>query len=258
DILVRLAARKEKIYNVIIESTGVADPAPVAQLFINNMQLQRYFSLDGVICVVDAVNFELQKQQQPETIKQLVMADLILINKTDKVTDEQIAIVDDSIRSINQTAKRVRSTHTQIPINELLKLRAYDLVTMESTLTTATFFQPTAPVSLVPTRKPQHAHESAHDIQTFGMRFSGNLDFMKFNVWFNSYVNKCGNNLYRSKGVITTSTSNKKIIFQSVHHEIDGMEGPDWGNEIRENKMVFIGKNLDEPNLKESILNCLA
>lgn len=258
DILVRLAARKEKIDHVIIESTGVADPAPVAQLFINNMQLQHFFSLDGVICVVDAVNFELQKQQQPETIKQLVMADLIVINKTDKVTDEMVATLDDSIQLINRTAKRVRSTHTQVPIGELLSLRAYDLVKMESTLATATFFQPAAPLSLAPTRTPhQHHDQSAHDIQTFSMRFKGNLNFLKFNAWFNTLVTLKGNNLYRSKGVISSSTSDKKIIFQSVHHEIDGLEGKTWGEEVRENRLVFIGKGLAEGEIRKGVLACL-
>lgn len=262
EILIKLAAKKCTIDHVIIESTGVADPAPVAQLFINNIELQQYYSLDGVICLVDAKNFDLQLKEQPEAIKQLVMADLILINKTDKVTTQEVDLTIQHIRTINALAPVERITRGNIDIEKLLCLKAYNLEEVEHTFSPVISFSPvsfspvTAPLN--PGRKhPGHTYHS-HDIQTFSMQFKGALDFLKFNAWFNTFIALKGDKLYRSKGIINSSSSDKKIIFQSVHHEIDGIEGNAWATEEQENKLVFIGKDLDEAEIRNGVLQCLS
>jgi len=260
--LIKLSAKKYTIDHVIIESTGVADPAPVAQLFMNNMELQHYYSLDGVICLVDAVNFHLQVEKQPEAIKQLTMADLILINKIDKVNAEEVDPITQYIRTINKMAQIERTTRGNKAVDKLLSLKAYNLKEVEKTFSLTNSFSPVSisPViaPLNPNRKQNvHAHAS-HDIQTFSLQFKGALDFLKFNAWFNALISQNGDKLYRSKGIIHSSTSDKKIIFQSVHHEIDGLEGKKWDTEDRENKLVFIDKDLDQAGIRNGVLQCLA
>lgn len=260
DILMRLAARKETIDHVIIESTGVADPAPVAQLFMNNMALQHYYRLNGVVCVVDAVNFHRQRQGQLEAIKQLAMADLMLINKTDKVTEEKMDLLEHELREINAQAAVIRTLYVQVEPDQVLSLRAYDLTAVEGSLDVfLSAVVPDAP-GLAPLNpsQPAHQHASDHGIQTFSMEFNATLDFLKFDNWFNLFVLLEGEKLYRTKGIIHTRTSNRKIIFQSVHFEIDSIEGDLWGEEARVNRLVFIGKGLDGEDIRKSVLQCLA
>lgn len=256
NILIKLKSTNHNIDHVLIESTGIADPAPVAQLFINNMELQQYYKLDGVICLVDAINYSTQLTHQPEAVKQLVMADQILISKVEKVTDDALVTLREKIRVINKTAWI--DLANELPVEKLLEIKAYDLQAVEKSFAPVLSFSPvqSAPLSL-PLSPHKHDHSHHHDIQTFSMQFKGGLDFMKFNNWFNFLIATQGNKLYRSKGVLNSASSNKKIIFQSVHHEIDGIEGNPWGDEPRESKIVFIGRDLDERNIRKEVLNCI-
>lgn len=256
EILIKLSAKKNKVDHVIIESTGVADPAPVAQLFINNMQLQEYYSLNGVICVVDAKNFELQLSANAEAVKQIAMADLILINKTDKVALYDIDVTRQHIRSINVNSPIQLTSHTNVNANDLLNIKAYDLNKVAKTLSLVPHFIPIIAPTLSSPVEPSRQH-TTHQIQTFSMKFKGNLDFLKFNAWLNQMIAMDGNKLYRSKGIISSSSSDKKIIFQTVHHEIDGIEGDNWDIRERENKLVFIGKELDDEKIRKGVLQCL-
>jgi G3E family GTPase len=255
DILISLKSTKYTIDHVLIESTGVADPAPVAQLFINNMELQQYYKLDGVICLVDAINYPMQVVHQPEAVKQLVMADQILISKVEKVTDDALTTLREKIRTINKTARI--DLANELPAEKLLEIKAYDLKAVEKSFAPVLSFSPvqSSMVSL-PFSPNKHDHHH-HDIQTFSMQFKGGLDFIKFNNWFNFFIATQGSKLYRSKGILHSASSNNKIIFQSVHHEIDGIEGNPWGNDPRESKMVFIGRDLDEKAIRKEVLDCI-
>ncbi len=257
EILVKLSAKKNTIDHVIIESTGVADPAPVAQLFINNMQLQEYYTLNGVICVVDAKNFELQLSAHAEAVKQIAMADLILINKTDKVALNDMDETRQHIRSINVNSPIQLTSHADINANDLLNIKAYDLCKVEKTFSLVPLFTSVVESTRFLPVQPSMQH-TVHQIQTFSMQFKGNLNFLKFNAWLNQMIATDGNKLYRSKGIISSSSSDKKVIFQTVHHEIDGLEGGEWGANERENKLVFIGKGLEEESIREGVLHCLA
>jgi len=261
DILIKLKSTKHTIDHVLIESTGVADPAPVAQLFINNMELQHYYKLDGVICLVDAIHFNQQVENQPETIKQVVMADQLLINKTDKVADDGVNLLREKLRAVNKTSRI--DLAGELPVEKLLEIRAYDLKAVEQSFTPVLSFSPVqsakASVPFAP-HKHHHDHDHHHhnhDIQTFSMQFKGGLDFTKFNNWFNFIIATQGQKLYRSKGILNSASSDKKIIFQSVHHEIDGIEGSPWGDEARESKIVFIGRGLDEKYIRKEVLDCI-
>jgi len=257
DILVKLASKKYRVDHIIIESTGVADPAPLAQLFINNMELQNYYSLDGVICLVDAKNFDFQLSEHPETTKQLAMADLILLNKIDKVGSADISRISKKVRAINQITDIELTAHAEINISKLLSLRAYDLQEIEKSIAPMFLFTPIGNVPLSPLKTTYYKHASVHNIQTFSLKFMGDINFLKFNAWLTGFVMLQGLNLYRAKGIVSSSTSDHKVIFQSVHYEIDGMEGDSWGGQPRENKMVFIGKELPEAEIRKQVLDCL-
>lgn len=258
DILIKLKSTKHTIDHVLIESTGIADPAPVAQLFISNMELQQYYKLDGVICLVDVINYPMQVEHQPEAVKQLVMADQILISKVEKTTADALVTLQEKIRVVNKTSRI--DLANELPVENLLDLKAYDLKAVEKAFTPVISFSPVQSTLVnVPFSPHKHDHGNHnHDIQTFSMQFKGALNFIKFNNYFNFLVATQGHKLYRTKGILHSDSSDKKIIFQSVHHEIDGMEGNPWGDEPRENKMVFIGHNLDEQSIRKEALDCLA
>ncbi len=255
DILIKLKSGNYQVDHVLIESTGVADPAPVAQLFINNIELQKYYQLDGVICLVDAINYSRQLELQPEAIKQLIMADQLIVTKTDKVEAATVTLLEDKLKTINKTA--ALDVVGQVSIERLLDIRAYDLMAVEKSLVSVVSFSPVLNTGAVLSpAKNLHTHHQ-HNIQTFSMRFRGALDFLKFNAWFTRLIITQGDKLYRSKGILHSASSDRKIVFQSVHHEIDGLEGSAWENELPENKIVFIGRDLDEQAIRKEVLDCI-
>ncbi|GHP04887.1 hypothetical protein PPROV_000363900 [Pycnococcus provasolii] len=244
-ILTKLTQRKKRLDAVLIETTGLADPGPVAQTFFADEDLKLKLRLDSILTVVDAKHVMLHLDEKKpegvtnESLEQVAFADRILLNKVDLVSKDELSGVRHRLKRINATAQVFETERSRAPLDKLLGLSAFDLNRI---------------VDLMPTFL---------DDATVGILADGSLDQMKLNKWLSNLLQEKGNDIYRSKGVLSLSHSTDKYVFQGVHHQMTFASStelgkPGWAeNEKRVNKMVFIGKHLNRQELEDSFKACI-
>ena len=256
-----LTVALDKIYDrikdfdgVLIETTGLADPAPVAQTFFVDDKVVKRYKLDGIITVVDAKHIvqhlddEKPEDVENESVEQIAFADRIMLNKIDLVDEEQLQLVESRIKSINNFAPIFRTQNSLIEPKELINIGAFDL---ERTLEMDPEFLDT-----------ESEHEHDQRVTSTSARFVGELNVNKLDRWIGELMRGKGQDLFRYKGVIAVKGMDKKFVFQGVHMLFDGDFSEDIGlwkdGETRECRFVFIGKNLDHKALQEGLMNCMA
>ncbi len=371
-ILGNLVKRRDKFDYVLIETTGLADPGPVAQTFFMDDDMKENFRLDGIVTLVDMKHIWQHIEESDEAKEQIAFADVLILNKTDLVPEEVIDRLEDRIHTMNAVAKVYRAQDAKIDLAKVLDVggfhfdRAIELdpkflepeypfewggvfqleaghheirtdagpdLTMDiqvvqvagpvdAALTTGadrasiTFsgdprsvssggqaIQPdslprqmqlegegpflfdveiaeagayviftehhpeefgmvvqnfSGPVSPFATRafKPDHEHDDA--VTSVGIETPGDLDGRRFDTWLRELLVSQGQDIFRSKGVLSIKGQDKRFVFQGVHMLCQG--GPDrpWGEEARHNRLIFIGRNLDRKALQEGFSACLA
>ncbi|XRB14215.1 COBW domain-containing protein [Pseudoscourfieldia marina] len=345
-ILTKLTQRKKRLDAVLIETTGLADPGPVAQTFFADEDLKLKLRLDSILTVVDAKHVMLHLDEKKpegvtnESLEQVAFADRILLNKVDLVSKDELSGVRHRLKRINATAQVFETERSRAPLDKLLGLSAFDLNRI---------------VDLMPTflddatsddhehshghghghehdahcedehcghehghghehdmdckdehcehehehghghghghehdpeckdehceHEHEHGHGNGHDhepkhkhakhhhhddsVTSVGILADGSLDQMKLNKWLSNLLQEKGNDIYRSKGVLSLSHSTDKYVFQGVHHQMTFASStelgkPGWAeNEKRVNKMVFIGKHLNRQELEDSFKACI-
>ncbi|WP_289891392.1 CobW family GTP-binding protein [Virgibacillus pantothenticus] len=244
NILSNLIAQEEKIDRVIIETTGMANPAPVIQTFLMDEKTGKSFEIDSVITMVDAQHIWLHlKEEEPG--KQIAFADILLINKMDLITANEKIKLEQQLVNMNPHAKRVYTTYANVNIQDLIGKKSFDLGNLLKI----------DPKLLVET----HHHHHNDQITSFVFREGRPLDLEKVNRWFAYLVHFKGENLYRYKGVLHINHLEKRVVFQGVHMLFAGTEGTEWAdNEPRQSEIVFIGKHLDYQELAKGFQYCLA
>jgi G3E family GTPase len=269
-ILGNLMKRKDKFDYILIETTGLADPAPVVQTFFFDEELKEKVRLDGVVTVVDCKHVSLHWDDR-EVKEQIAFADVILLNKTDLVKEEDIAALERKIKSMNATARIIRTLKSITDVNNLLNIQGYNLERIES-IDPTTISLPTTEHG--PDCEPDcghehshshshgHAHEEAHRhderIGSVGIQVEGDLNPNKVNAWFADLMATRGPDLYRMKGVLSLKGDPERFVFQGVHMQLDANPGTPWGEGKRVNKLVFIGKDLDRQAIEAGFKKCLA
>eukprot|EP00585_Thalassiosira_rotula_P005085 CAMPEP_0196154880 /NCGR_PEP_ID=MMETSP0910-20130528/39715_1 /TAXON_ID=49265 /ORGANISM="Thalassiosira rotula, Strain GSO102" /LENGTH=395 /DNA_ID=CAMNT_0041418999 /DNA_START=43 /DNA_END=1230 /DNA_ORIENTATION=+ len=255
DALKRLYQKVETFDGVIIETTGLADPAPVVQTFFAETNdgadsLEKMYKLDSVITVTDAkyiidrLDEEKPEDTDNEAEQQVCFADKIILNKTDLVTDEkELANIETRLRSLNPQAPILRCQHSQISPKELLNIGAFDL---ERVLEFDPFF-------LGEFKQPRHDQS----VSSLSTKVDGEVNMSLLDNWIRRLLHDDGEALYRYKGIIAVKGMEKKFIFQGVGHFFSGTFGGQWKNtEKRESAFVFIGKNLSTEMLKAGFEAC--
>ena len=263
-IMEGLMKRKGKFDAIIVETTGLADPAPVAQTFFVDQDVQDAARLDAVVTVADAKWLADRLRDAPEAKNQIAFADVILLNKTDLVTPEQLREVEARIRAINPYAKLHKTQRCEIPIGEVLGRSAFDL---ERILEIEPAFL----------EKDDHDHDHDHlghdhghdhhghgmkhyhdeEMQSVAFQIDGEVDPHRFMPWINLITQKEGPNILRSKGILAFKDEPKRFVFQGVHMILDGDLQREWrADEKRSCKIVFIGRNLNEENLRSGFMAC--
>jgi G3E family GTPase len=232
------------IERLIVETSGLADPAPVLQTFLADPDLREGVELESVVTVVDAINF---RQQLNDEIarEQVAFADVVLVNKIDLIDDRELAAIEQEVRSLNPTAAIITSTRSQVHPDVLLGVRRFSLPAL---------------LAIEPDLLDEAAHDHEHDtsIQSCALVENGDLDATKFNRWINQLVQEHGQQLMRMKGVLNLHSEPRQFHFHSVHMLVEARPGRAWRkDEPRNNKFVFIGRNLDLPSLRKSFLSCL-
>ena len=274
-ILDGLMRRKGKFDAVIVETTGLADPAPVAQTFFVDENVGRKTRLDAVVTVADAKWLSDRLKDAPEAKNQIAFADVILINKTDLVSPEELREVEGRIRGINPYAKVHRTERAQIPLSEVLDRNAFDL---DRILDIEPEFLETAD-----DHDHHHGHDHGHDhgdghhhhhhgghkhglkhyhdeeMQSVSIRSDKPLDSDKFFPWVQNLVQTEGPNILRCKGILSFKNDDDRFVFQGVHMILDGDHQRDWKpDEKRESRIVFIGRNLPEETIRKGFESCIA
>jgi G3E family GTPase len=269
-ILDGLMRRKGKFDAIIVETTGLADPAPVAQTFFIDENVGRRTKLDAVVTVADAKWLNERLKDAPEAKNQIAFADVILINKTDLVSPEELSEVEARIRGINPYAKVHKAEHAKVPLNAVLGRNAFDLDRI---------------LDLEPEflgsengdhhhhhREHEHgddAHDHAHahgglkhyhdeEMQSISLHTDRPLDPDKFFPWVQDLVQKEGPNILRCKGILAFKDDDERFVFQGVHMILDGDHQRPWKtDEKRESRIVFIGRNLPGKMISECFESCI-
>jgi len=248
-ILGTLMKRKDKFDYILVETTGLADPAPVAQTFFVDEEVRSQLRLDAIVTVVDAKHLSLhlfeEKEEgiENEALEQLAFADRVLVNKIDLVSEEELVQVENQIRSINAGASIVRTQMSKVDLDWVLNAHAFDL-------------------SRVLDIDPEFLEESEHlhdqSITSVGIEADGAVNLEKINDWLGWLLREKGVDIFRMKGIINVADFEKRFVFQGVHMLFDGQPDREWGSdEIRRNKMIFIGRNLDREELNSRFRACL-
>lgn len=293
--------KKGKMDAIIIETTGLADPAPVAQTFFMDEKIKSLARIDGILTVVDAKHIiQHLDEEKPdgvenEAVEQVAFADRLLVNKCDLVDEEYLTVVEARLRAINRDAPFTRCVNSEVPLKKLLGIGAFNLdnivkidpdflgeadadeddhsscdhehgacdhdyghghghgapkVAMSSTL------NPDGSRKM-DGKKKVHSHDNS--TSSVGIREVGELSMEKLNGWISALLKDQGPNIYRMKGVLAIQGMEKKFVFQGVHMVFDGQPMDiEWGaEEVKENKMIFIGKKLDKEALLASFRECL-
>jgi G3E family GTPase len=264
-----LMKRKGKFDAIIVETTGLADPAPVAQTFFVDTDVQEAARLDAVVTVADAKWLSERLKDAPEAKNQIAFADVILLNKTDLVSAAELAEVEARIRAINPYAKPHKTTKCSVPLDAVLGRNAFDLERILEI----------EPDFLSEGSHDDHDHHHGHDhdhhhghhdhgglkhyhdedMQSVALTIDGDVIPEIFLPWINNYIQKEGASILRSKGILAFKGEPKRFVFQGIHMILDGEVQRDWRpGEKRTSRIVFIGRNLKEDEIRREFLACAA
>ncbi|MGD1871476.1 MAG: CobW family GTP-binding protein [Mastigocoleus sp.] len=242
-IIGNLMKRRDKFDHLVIETTGLADPAPVIQTFFVDEDMKEQLNLDAVVTVVDAKHIS-QHWDADEAQEQIAFADVILLNKTDLVTPEQLEELESKIRGMNAIAKIYRTRNSELEMNALLGVKAFDL---------------DRALEIDPEFLGEDAHEHDESVYSLALKTDKPLDGEKLNRWLATLLQTKGPDIFRMKGILNIAGEDERFVFQGVHMIFDGKPDRPWKEgETRKNEMVFIGRNLDEAKLQEDFLACVA
>ncbi|GAB0113029.1 CobW family GTP-binding protein [Acidisoma sp. C75] len=243
-ILAGLMKRRTKFDGIIIETTGLANPAPVAQTFFVDEGVRARARLDAIVTVVDALNLPARLADSAEAAAQIAFADVILLNKIDLVSADELAGVEARIRAINALAPIIRSEKSKVAIEAVLDRRAFDLNRI---------------LAFDPDFLDTDEHEHNEEISSMSFTVSKPIDPQKFNGWIGTVLNAKGPDLLRTKGILDYAGEDRRFAFQAVHMIADGdFIGPWKEGEKRQSRIVFIGRDLNRPQLRRGFESCQA
>jgi G3E family GTPase len=243
-ILGGLMKRADKLDAIIVETTGLADPAPVAQTFFVDQDVADRTKLDAIVTVADAVHLYDQLGEHHEAEEQIAFADIVLLNKTDLVEAEGLDRIEDRIRKINPYAKIIRTEHCGADLEEVIGLNAFSLdrvLEVEPDFLTS-----------------DHDHEHDDDVKSISLTSDVPLDLEKFQTWFGQLLQTRGQDILRSKGILDFKGEDDRFVFQGVHMLMDGSPMGSWPEGARQSRIVFIGRDLDTMGLEDGFNACRA
>ena len=247
-ILGELHAKKKagKLHfdRVLIETTGLADPAPVAQTFFVDDDIGMHYLLDAIVTMVDAKHAPQQLDEHHEAQEQVGFADRILITKTDVVQPDDVALLRQRLVKMNPRAKIGEARHGQASIDDLLDIRGFNL---------------NAILEIDPNFLTDVEHEHDDDVTSFVFREKRPLEIYRIEEFLDAIVRVHGPSLMRYKGVLNIRGVDRRVVFQGVHMLMGTDLGSAWKDgEVRESKFVFIGRGMPKDELLAGLTQCVA
>ncbi|MDB5551890.1 MAG: GTP-binding protein [Rhizobium sp.] len=274
-----LMRRPGRFDAIIVETTGLADPVPVAQTFFMDDDVRAKTQLDAVIALVDAKHLPLRLKDSREAEDQLAFADVVLLNKTDLVSPQELNKIEQIIKVINPSARIYHTERSNVDLNKVLDLGAFDL---ERALENDPQFLEHGHEDHVCGPDCDHNHDHDHHghdhdhhghdhhdhaapsaihdvtVQSISLR-GGEMNPKKFFPWIEKITQVQGPNILRLKGIIAFDQDDERYVVQGVHMIIEGNHQRAWKDgEKRESKLVFIGRDLDRKKIEESFMACAA
>ncbi len=245
-ILGELAVKKKagalNFDHVVIETTGLADPAPVAQTFFVDEDIQMNYLLDAIVTLVDAVHAPQQLDEHHEAQEQVGFADRVLISKTDLVDATALAALRQRLSRMNPRAKIAEAKFGAAVVDDLIDIRGFNL---------------NAILEIEPEFLTDVDHEHDDDVTSFVFREDRPLDLERVEDFLGSMIKVYGPQMMRYKGVLNIKGEDKRVVFQGVHMLMGADFGMTWKtNEVRTSKMVFIGRGLPQDVLIQGLTAC--
>jgi G3E family GTPase len=255
---------------IVIETTGLADPGPVAQTFFVDEEVRSKAKLDSVTTVVDAKHILLRLSDSREAKEQIAFADQIVLNKADLVSEDDLKMIEARLRRLNPLAPIHRATRSNVPLDAILGRGGFDLdriLTLEPE-----FLNPAhgEPGHVHDDDCDDHDHDHGHDhhhhdhehdedIKGVALTLDRPVDAQRITGWLNDLLARQGPDILRAKGILNVKGDERRLVFQAVHMILEGDFQRDWKpGEDRTSRMVFIGRNLDEALLRVGFQSCAA
>jgi len=238
DILEEASARRDQFDRMVIETTGIADPGSIIQAFLEDLRVEKVFKLEQVTCLVDTGLVEDWLEETEEALRQIALADVLLINKADTVTSAYLGKVKRILERINPNARVFNGQQGVFPIDEILEIGTVNPASVEG---------------IVHTHHHHHDHHhhhgvgenNSHQITTFTLTFPRPLELNFLQIDLNRIVHLYRHQVYRVKGFIAIPNYPNRVILQSARSTFIATDGTPWEDEEnREGKLVFIGRGL--------------
>jgi len=235
-IVEKLLARRDKLDHILVETSGMADPTPVAQTFFVD-PVAGQVNLDAIVAIVDAKHAA--GHLDHHAVDQIVIADRIIVNKVDLVEERELESLEAQVRALNATAPILRSSHAKVDLQNILGIGAFS-----------------AQRRALAQDEHEHSHDPALDSHSFV--FERPFQLEKLQNWLQALLAERGDDLYRLKGILVLENDPRRYVLQAVHRLMDLKPADAWGSEPPLSKLVFIGKALDRAMLEAGLSRCLA
>ncbi|WP_322922204.1 GTP-binding protein [Paenibacillus campi] len=228
---------------LVIETTGLADPGPVIQTFLAEELLEQFFRLDAVVTLVDARHAHLHLDQGLEAQAQIAFADVLLLNKADLVTAEELALLEARLRHINVSAPIYPTCQSAIDIHSILDVHAFEL---------------DRKLEIRPNLLHAHYHHHEDDVRSIVLQDTRPVHLQKINRFIDEWLINHAEDTYRYKGIIYVDQVDRRVVFQGVHMMLGINTDRNWHvGEARMTRIVIIGKNLDEAWFQQRFAACI-
>ncbi|MGA2804121.1 MAG: GTP-binding protein [Acidimicrobiales bacterium] len=248
-ILHTLLERRDRFDRIIIETSGLADPNPVAQTFFVDEEIASNIELDAIITLVDGLHISGHLDEVDsggvgdQAFDQIAFADRLIINKMDLIGGEEVANLTARLRSINATAPIVTSSYAEVDLDNILGVGAFDL-------------SHTMAIDPSWLERNDHAHEPG--LESVSLQQAGDLDAGELDRWLTALLEARGDDIYRMKGIVAVAGDDRRHVLQGVHRIFEQRPVDPWGSEARDNRVIFIGRNLDREGLVQGLARCSA
>ncbi|MCK5189127.1 MAG: GTP-binding protein [Methylococcales bacterium] len=234
-------SKHSNIDQVVIETSGLADPGPVIQSFMVDDRMQSKLMIDAVVTTVDCRHIW-QQLESHEAQEQIAFADIVILNKIDLVDSSEIERIYKKVCQMNRFVQIYQVEQCNVNLDDILSVGAFDLQNI---------------LTIEPGFLEEEDHEHDSSISSISISKTGVVDSAKFNKWMFDVAQQRGPDLFRMKGILDLDAETRRFVFQGVHMTLEGRPGKPWKkDETRQNELVFIGRNLDQQEFKDGFDAC--
>ncbi|WP_439500459.1 CobW family GTP-binding protein [Aminobacter ciceronei] len=288
DVMKKLLSHKDKFDHIIVETSGLADPTPVATAFFVDRSVAEEVELDAVVTLVDAMHID-QHLYDPvldgsdnQAVNQVVAADRILINKVDLASEDALGSLEASLRKLNQTAPILRSSYGKVDLTDILGVNGFRPsyvreraeildIDMDDDHDAHGHHECHDTACDHPDHDHGHHHDHGHGrasvlrphshdatVKSHSFVYPNSFDGEKLATFLKDYLGERGDDIFRTKGIVSVANDERFFVLQAVHKLVDFRPDHSWGEDVRKSKFVFIGRNLDRDGIDRNLRACLA